>query len=136
MLCLLVNAFRDRPMKDVFTDWAKIQLYVNGNVNRFTREVIEMKSKIIENQVQIHLDRFFKIKNEFFSGNNKNLFKNLVTNKNLKIIVAFVYNVVNYVLAPERHADETAPSETCSHTIRDNVSTVEISHPTPRSYLP
>ena len=47
-----------------------------------------------------------------------------------------MFNVVNYVLAPEKNVDETAPSDDCSHLgLRDNISTSEISHPTPRSQI-
>ena len=87
MLCLLVNAFRDKPVKEaLFTDWTKIQSFVNNNVNKFTREILDLKQKILE-QPPLHTEKFMKIRTEFFSGNNKTLFKSLATNKNLKVIV-------------------------------------------------
>ena len=101
MLCLLVNSFRDKPFPpEIFSNWNRIQKFVNTNVNRFTREVQSLKPKIIDNQ-DLDLDCFMNIQDEFFNDNSKNLFKNLVTNKNLKTIVCFVYNTVNYVLEPK-----------------------------------
>ncbi len=90
----------------------------------------------MDDNTELNLERFYKIKTEFFGGNSKSLFKSLVTNKNLKIIVFFVYNIVNYVLAPEKSTTgETAPSDTHSHTVKDDTSTSEITNPTPRSVL-
>ena len=79
-------------------------------------------------------EKIVRIKSEFFTGGSKSLFKSLVTNKNLKVIVCFVYNTVSYLMVPEKSTDETAPTDACSNTVKDDlISNSDITHPTPRS---
>lgn len=36
MLCLLVNAFKEKPIDYDFDTWFKIQAFINHNINKFT----------------------------------------------------------------------------------------------------
>lgn len=44
---------------------------------------------------------FIDIHNEFFNDYNMGVLKNNASNKNLKFIVCFVYNVVTYILGKD-----------------------------------
>lgn len=56
MLCLIVNALREKQGKDDFNSWPRIQQFVNANVNKFTQEVLNMKLKVLENSNVCSMD--------------------------------------------------------------------------------
>jgi len=77
---------------------------MTGNANRFTQEVLGLRQKIQEGHV--NLERCIRIRNEFFKGSNRTLFKNAVSPKNIKVIVGFVYNVLLFLLSKEGNGKE------------------------------
>ena len=40
MLCLLVSILREKPINDNFNSWESVVGFLNGNVTRFTNEVL------------------------------------------------------------------------------------------------
>jgi hypothetical protein len=46
MLCMLVNACKDKPISENFYQWSAVQHFINHNINKFTQEVMCIKTKV------------------------------------------------------------------------------------------
>lgn len=66
MLCMLVNIFRDKPIKEEFDTWPVIQSFISHNVNKFSQEVLQIKNKVLEKINAYPLEQFRRMKEEFF----------------------------------------------------------------------
>ena len=42
MLCLLVSILKEKPINDNFNSWESVVNFVNGNVTRFTNELLAL----------------------------------------------------------------------------------------------
>lgn len=60
-----------------------------------------MKNKVLNHSNIYFIDKFQTINEEFFNEGNMTQLTNSCTNKNLKTIINFVYNVVTYVLSKD-----------------------------------
>ncbi len=106
MFCMLVNAFRDKPFSaEEIEGWPKIQQFLTNHVTRFMSDILaNIKNKVLgEMGVNRELrdtirERVLKIRHEFFKGEGLKQFKHLDTNKSLKAIIYFVFNIVAFVL--------------------------------------
>ena len=55
----------------------------------------------------VNLEKLQRIKQEYFSAHSQiNIFKSVVTNKNLQVIVNFVHAVISYVLNSKDQEDD------------------------------
>lgn len=62
----MVNTLREKPVNEEFNQWPVIQSFINSNVNKFTQEVLSLKSKLVENKDDINVDEVKKLKELFF----------------------------------------------------------------------
>ncbi|CDW85880.1 UNKNOWN [Stylonychia lemnae] len=98
MFCQLVNALRDRPLSEDFSNWQNVQYLINQNVNKFTQEVLSIKSRLID--FSYSYEPFIEIKEQYFQDEaqyQQSLIQSS-SDKNCKMLTVFVYNVVHYVL--------------------------------------
>ena len=96
MLCMLVNAFRDKPLVHQFLHWEAIISFMDSsNLSRFTREVQAIKVKL--DPFAHCLNDLIEIRNLFFSETNQPQ-----SDRAVKAIVCFVQAVVFYVLDREK----------------------------------
>ena len=133
MLCCLVNAFRERPIKDNFFEWTRIQSYVTFNVNKFFQEVQNIKNRLMDRKSHFYAERFLDIKDEFFTGHT-DISKSMVTNRNIKIIIDFVLHVVAFVVMKQHgKEDEMINIEDASQICPSEISGKHTNDETPKS---
>ena len=118
MLCLLVNAFREKQYKDDFQSWSSVIHFVCSNVNRFSQEVLALKNKILDQHSPQQILRCKAIYQEYFSDCKLPVFLNHVSNKILKDLAILVYNSLVYVLSkdPSFRADDSYFDHNPLHT--------------------
>jgi len=97
MLCQLVNILRDKSTSEEFNQWPTIQSFINHNVNKFTQEVLSLKTKLIEGKDEFNVNEVRKLKELFFDDPHFQTFNNQVTDKNLKLIISLVFEVIHFI---------------------------------------
>lgn len=101
MLCLLVSILKEKPVNDNFNSWESIVHFVNGNVTKFTSEVLSLQKKLLESTYTPNYEKLQSLFNEHFAHTKIQNFKNHIANKNIRTIAHFVYTVLCYCLGRE-----------------------------------
>mgnify|MGYP001459931802 CR=1 FL=1 len=57
MLCLLVSILKEKPVNDNFNSWDSVVSFVNGNVTKFTQEVLSLQKKLLESSYTHNYDK-------------------------------------------------------------------------------
>jgi hypothetical protein len=70
-------------------------------VNKFCQEVQDLKFKVIDQNNQIYVEDLLKVRQEFFTGQAKQLFKSIAINKHLKAILNWCFQLMSYILSKE-----------------------------------
>lgn len=124
MLCLLVSILKEKPVNDNFNSWDSVVSFVNGNVTKFTQEVLSLQKKLLESTYTHNYDKLQYLYNEYFSHCKIQAFKNHIANKHLRIIAHFVYTVLCYILGKEEdHFNDDLSQINNENTFNESATT-------------